>query len=358
MNSFLPPAHNLTGIQLESGWKLVRKITPANGATGGNFGVGYEAERDGQVAFVKAIDFVRALKSADPIRDLAQLTSAANFEREAHEFCGSKRLSKIVRILQFEYINTSPTGDPLQQVACLVLEFGEGDLRSKLSSSPNVKPSWILGVLRDVALAIEQLHRHGISHQDIKPSNVISVPDAAKPRRGGMKLGDLGRVVRKGVMGPFDAEAWPGDPHYMPPERWYGVNPKEWQDSREASDAFMLGSLVFFLFVRVSFQSLLMAEIPESFKPNIWRGDFEEKLIAVLRHAQAQVLLTSLKPNLPEEIADSVIQIVIELTDPDPYVRGDKRARRQVGHPVGMERFHQRFRELALRAAIFERTRK
>ena len=83
------PAHSLVGQTLASGWTLVTKLSPAKGATGGNFGVGYVGEKKGEQSFVKAVDFVGALRSADPLKELAQLTSQANFEREALEYCGT-----------------------------------------------------------------------------------------------------------------------------------------------------------------------------------------------------------------------------------------------------------------------------
>jgi eukaryotic-like serine/threonine-protein kinase len=264
-------------------------------------------------------------------------------------------MSKVVRLIGHEYFN--PSGDPMQVVSCLVMEIGEGDLRSQLKGL--VLPcSLSLSVLRDVALALDQLHRSGVSHQDVKPSNVISMERLVATPKVEMKLGDLGRVIRKDVAGPFDANHWPGDKHYMPPERWYGYRPPEWPDQREASDAFMLGSLMFFVFTGVPIQPLLLSKLPDSHHPNNWRGGYDDTLKVVLQDAQARVIADHLLPVLGDDVRDGVIELAKQLTEPDPMLRGDPRARRSVGRPVGMDRVHQRLRELALRAAIQERVGK
>jgi serine/threonine protein kinase len=357
------PAHALEGTTLSCGWTLVQKLPLRPGATGSNFGVGYIAERNGQRAFVKAIDFVRALQSSDPLAELASLTSQANFEREALEYCGNRNMSKVVRLLAHEYVNVDPSGNPLGQVACLVMEFGPADLRSHVKGGLAQLPcSWILAVLRDVALAIDQLHRGGVAHHDVKPSNVISMTTNVPPPSGssngdaGMKLGDLGRIVRKGVPGPFDAMGWPGDPRYAPPERWYGFRPPAWPDERDAADIFMLGSLMFFLFIGVPIQPLLFKRIPDPFKPNAWRGGFDPALLLVLKDAHVRCLQEDLAPAIPQSLRDELLAIASDLTNPDPEKRGDVRARRTVGRPVGIDRIHQRLRRLSLSAAVLERT--
>jgi eukaryotic-like serine/threonine-protein kinase len=205
---------------------------------------------------------------------------------------------------------------------------------------------------------LDQLHRSGVSHQDVKPSNVIAMEALSGALTVDMKLGDLGRVIRKDVAGPFDAALWPGDGHYMPPERWYRYRPPEWPDEREASDAFMLGSLMFFMFAGVPIQPLLVSKLPSSHLPSNWRGGFDDNLKVVLQDAQARVIADHLAPVLADDVRDGVVELAKQLTEPDPMLRGDPRARRSVGRPVGMDRIHQRLRALALRAAIRERVKK
>lgn len=352
------PAEQLVGKTLKSGWTLVERLRRIPNGSGSNFGVGYFAERGAERAFVKAIDFVDALNDPDPLAKLQQLTSRATFEREAMELCDHKRLSRLIRLISHEYINLDPTGNPLHQVHCLVMEVGRGDLRHQLSTSGVFPPSVILGILSDVALGIGQLHRCGVAHQDVKPSNVISMKDVIENRENVFKVADLGRVVHKDKPGPFDHLPWPGDGHYAPPERWYGFAPSNWTDAREASDAYMLGSLVFFLFTETPLQPLLNQRIPHPMRPGVWIGAYADPLIHVLRSIQFNIITDTLAPQAPPSIRDSIVAAVKELIEPDPAKRGDKKARQQVGSPVGLERFHSRFRQLSLMAAIQERVKR
>ncbi len=355
----LSPAHQLVGHQLQCGWLVTKKLTRAPGGTGGNFGVGYIAEKEGKEAFVKAIDFVAALGSADPIKELARLTTEAEFEKEALDYCGGRRMSRVIRLVAHEYVNVGPGA--LDRVSCLVMEFGPADLRAHITGTSSIPASWSIAVLSDVALALDQLHRGGVAHQDVKPSNVISMSTRVPPSVGAtaqsanMKLGDLGRIVRKDVAGPFDDIPWPGDKTYSPPERWYGHRPSEWQDERDASDAFMLGSLIFFVFTGTPLQPLLFREMPIAYLPGTWTGTYDATLISVVRHAVSKCLLSELTGRLHSELEGPLIQIAKELTDPDPTLRGDPRSRRRIGRPVGIDRYHQRLRALSLRAGVLER---
>lgn len=351
------PAAAITGQTLPSGWKLVQQLSKSPGGSGSNFCVGYVAERDGQKAFVKAIDFVKALNAADPIAELAQLTSLATFEREAMELCEAQNLSRLIRLLSFEYVNFDPTKNPLSQVYCLVMEIGVGDLRKQLSHVGVFSCSAVFGILSDVALGLSQLHRHGVAHQDVKPSNVISMTDLSVPNDALFKVGDLGRVVRKDKTGPYDGMAWPGDGHYAPPERWYGLVPAQWTDARESSDAYMLGSLVFFLLTGTPLQPLLWQRLSPVMRPGTWSGGYTEPLILVLRSLQLNIISDVLAPKVPPPLMDPLVAVVKDLIDPDPVKRGDRRARAQVGSPVGMDRFVPKFKHLANQAGIIERTR-
>ncbi|WP_431286531.1 protein kinase domain-containing protein [Roseateles chitinivorans] len=335
----------------------MQQLSKSPGGSGSNFCVGYIAERNGQKAFVKALDFVDALAAPDPVAELTKLTSLATFEREAMELCEANKLSRLIRLISHEYVNLDPTNNPMNRVYCLIMEIGAGDLRKQLSHLGVFSCSAVFSILADVALGMSQLHRHGVSHQDVKPSNVISMTDMTVPKDSVFKVGDLGRVVRKDRSGPYDAMAWPGDGQYAPPERWYGHVPSQWTDAREASDAYMLGSLVFFLFTATPLQAIVANRLPPLMHPGTWAGGYNEPLILVLRSLQLNIISDDLVPKVPASLKDSLVAIVKELIEPDPAKRGDKRARAQTGKPVGLERFVPRFRQLATQAGILERVK-
>ncbi len=347
--------HNLQGITLASGWKITQQLPRAADATGGNFGVGYIATRDGETAFVKAIDFVLAMRSTDPVQALADMTNDALFERNVLEYCTSKGMSHVLRFFGSEYVTLNPN-DLMSRVLCIVMEVGDRDLRRERSMVANPSCVWTLKVMSDIALALTQLHRGGIAHQDLKPSNVIAVSNG-QPDSQVMKIGDLGRVTRQGEKGPFDHYPWPGDPSYTPPEIWYSHYPSDWNDKREAADAYMLGSILVFLCTGVTLQTLVVPLIPHQYHPRNWGGAFDKDLIPVLLNFHAVVLETKVRPVLMPEIADELMKIAYELTHPDPKTRGDVQARRVVGNPVGLNRIQQRIHGLYVKAAAIERGR-
>lgn len=352
------PAQLLEGITLPSGWVLVERLKRAPGSSGSNFGTGYKARRtvDGKTerAFIKAMDLARAFGAPDPFAEMFKLTAESEFERRALEHCKDRRLSRLIQLISWEYVNQDPAGNPLNQVLCLIMEIGDGDIRKQLTRTGALPTSAILHVLEDTALGMAQLHRNGIAHQDVKPSNVISMTDMSNAAKNLFKVADLGRIVRKGMTGPYDTYPWPGDGNYQPPERWYGFVPPQWPDAREASDAYMLGSLACFLFCGVPMQPLLGREIPPAMLPGTWAGGYNDSLIQVLRSKQSSILATTIAPTINERVRDGVIAIINELVEPDPLKRGDKRARAQTGAP-GLDRFQSRFKQLRLHAAIDEK---
>lgn len=331
------PKSQLLGKTLDSGWTLVEQFVPTKHSTGGNFGVGYKATRGNEIAFVKALDFVAAVSAADPFKELQSLVAEATFEKDVLAFCSDQTMSRVVKFLGHEYFNPGDPAEMHNRVSCLIMELGSDDLRGMVHKTAVRTFTWNLQIMRDVAQALAQLHRSGIAHQDIKPSNVIRVDGATGVAANQVKVGDLGRVVRRERPGPFNSTPWPGDTRYMPPERWYGYVPPDWTDAREAADAYMLGSLLLFLCTGTSVQMLVFQNIPDPFKPGAWMGGFDQDLLAVLQDAHDKVLANHLMPAVPAALQDDVMALAKALTKPNPLDRGDLRARRQVGRPVGID---------------------
>lgn len=350
------PKSQLLGTTLASGWLLAEKLEPSKGSSGGTFGVGYKATRGNEIAFVKAIDFVDAISAPDPLMELTKLSSIANFEKDVLSYCAQRGMTKVLKFIGHEYVSSDPN-NPLTRVSCLIMEAGTEDLRRLFNAKGTGACAWNLQVLRDVSQAIAQLHKGGIAHQDIKPSNVIEVAGNGKDSNT-MKVGDLGRVVRRGQTGPFDTLSWPGDRRYSPPERWYGFVPPDWSDARDASDAYMLASLMVYLFTGATLQSLVFNLIPPAFQPGTWTGSFDQDLMPVLVDAHSRVLNEHLLPQLEPAIADRFFAIAKGLSNPDPLKRGDINSRKQIGRPVGMDRVHQKLNALALTAMAIERGKK
>jgi serine/threonine protein kinase len=115
----------------------------------------------------------------------------------------------------------------------LEMEFVDGlPLHEWRRQGPPTLPRQI-AALRDVALALEHIHAHGIIHRDIKPENVLVGKD------GRPKLSDFGlaKITDGGIEQTSTVTgAIVGTPTYMSPEQ--ALKPKN-ADAR--SDIFSLG---------------------------------------------------------------------------------------------------------------------
>ncbi|MBL4849723.1 MAG: serine/threonine protein kinase, partial [Planctomycetes bacterium] len=148
------------------------------------------------------------------------------FQREA-ELLAKVSHPNIVGVLDF----ASDAGRPY-----MVFDYVAGeDLRSLCSASP-MDPQQVARIGRDLAAALDLLHRRGIIHRDLKPENVILRPD------GSPVLLDFG-LARE-----LDAERLTvtgtilGTPSFMAPEQANGLT-----DLDGRTDVYGLGAILFFL---------------------------------------------------------------------------------------------------------------
>jgi BR serine/threonine kinase len=126
----------------------------------------------------------------------------------------------------------------------IILEYAErGELFDFLVSRQNFPVELAIEIFRQLILAVEYLHFHGICHRDLKPENILL--DSCDR----IKIADFGfaRWVRAGVTATSC-----GSPHYAAPEVIRGIL----YDGRLA-DIWSLGVILFAL-VCVSFRILLL----------------------------------------------------------------------------------------------------
>ena len=338
----LPPAARLLGITLPSGWTIVERVERLDGQTGGSFSIGYLAknEKTEFVAFLKALDFSKALEEEEQLEALERSIAAFRFEQDLLGVCEQRKMSKVVRALDSGYIKVDST--QLGRVPYLLFEPADGDIRKAIIGFDEIKVSWIFAILHEVALGLEQLHYAQVAHQDIKPSNVLAFKDTS------FKISDLGCASRKDVGGPRDGMRVAGGWSIAPPEMAYGEKSEDWVVARVASDLYSLGSLIVFLFVGASMNAIVKSHIPEEKQSLTWRGKYREVLPFVVdAYAKA---FDEISSSIDCKFADDTMTIVRQLCEPDPLRRGDPRWIGKANNQYDVRRYVSRFAALRRRA--------
>ena len=281
LSTIISPAHQLVGLALADGWRVVAAFNPPPGATGGCFSVGYLVQNtDGRTGFLKALDFSPALQSPDPTAALKPLLDAFEYERNILTICDEKRMTKVATAIAHGTVDV-PGGGLLSRVSYLIFERADRDARAHLAIAAQFDAAWRLRSLHNVATALWQLHAHRIAHQDLKPSNVLVFGPTSK-------VSDLGRASQFGVVAPHDGAPFAGDPQYTPIEVLYGQIDPDWRRRRLGADLYLFGSLIHFFFAQVAITPAIAVKLDPSFYPRNW-GDTWASVLPYATHLIASV---------------------------------------------------------------------
>jgi serine/threonine protein kinase len=339
------PHQLLEGLELNNGWRAIQKLQRDESGTGGSFSCGYIAERsDGQRGYLKALDFFSTLtKDNDPARVLEPLILAFNFERDLLSKCRDSRLSHVVSALEDGKI-TVPGVPPPATVLYIIFELADGDVRTQMSVAEHFQLSWVLRALHQIAVGLAQLHSINVAHQDLKPSNVLLFNKA-----NSSKLADLGRAAAKGFEPPHYNFPIAGDYGYAPPELLYGAAPRSWDAKRMGCDAYLLGSMIASLFTTIGMTPLVTMGLDKRFHWTNWRGSYEE-VLPYVRIAFAEAV-DYIADEFPIECKNELTEIVKQLCEPDPLLRGHPRDRAmKSGNQYSLQRYISQFDLLAAKA--------
>ena len=143
------------GTTVSDAYRLVRRIGE------GALGTVYEATPlgRGKRCAVKVLHGA----IAESVGDLARFHSQAEMASRLQD-------PNLVRVLDF---GTVDTGQPY-----LAMEYLDGeDLASRLARVGRIKPPSVTYILKQVALALAPLHKQGLAHLGIKPSNIFLITD-------------------------------------------------------------------------------------------------------------------------------------------------------------------------------------
>jgi|SRR5215213_1322498 len=170
------------------------------------------------------------------------------------------------------------------------------------------------------------------------------------------KLADLGRAARKGYTAPHDSTTWAhGDRGYAPLELLYGREHPDWNIRNIGCDAYLFGSMIVFFFTSVSMTSLVLSHMDPAHHHSKWTGGYDT-ILAYVQDGFGKAL-QSFAAAVPTTVRKQLMQIVTELCNPDPKLRGAVGARN--GGKNFMECYVTRLDVLAYKAerGLFEELR-
>ena len=165
-----------------------------------------------------------AIKIIHP--ELARSSSAIDFFRREARACSRVGHPNIVEVIDF--------GELTDGRFFFAMELLNGEsLAESLDREERLSPGRAIGVFRQIARALQAVHRQGIVHRDLKPANVMLVD--REDRQDFVKVLDFGCTA-------FDNEAGEepaGTPGFMAPELVQGAPP------RPAMDIYATGVMLY-----------------------------------------------------------------------------------------------------------------
>lgn len=304
------PAEQLLGMTLAGKWKVIDRIRRDTVRSGEPRSSCYRAiSSDGEDAFIKAFDFRQADIDTDP-KSLENMLREFNHERDVHELCREKRLTRVTRIHDASKVVVNG-----HAVHFLVCEYAPRSLREEHPPGEGEVPAWArLEALRKVAAGVAQLHWASVAHQDIKPSNAVACAS------GDVKISDLGSSSCRVLPPvPHDLLSFCGQPNYAPYELLYSFD-GGWVQRRIGCDIFLLGNLLYTSFSGHSLSYMIMHMLAEELRYD--KTDDYELVLPYLIEIHNEYVPAFVSVCFPDVVHKDAARLLLSMCHPDPRVRG------------------------------------
>jgi serine/threonine protein kinase len=344
-------AQMLIGVELKGGWIVKKKLERENYQSGGVYSCCYEVENGLRKGFLKAFDYSAANKvSEDFVDQMKNILTAFSLEKEILEKCMTYRCKNVIQILENGSLEVKDA-EKYPRVEYLILEYAEkGDVRNAISEN-NVSLEWKIRSLHQLAKGLNELHKISIAHQDVKPSNIVTL------KSGLTKITDFGSAItlssEKNELPKHLNNDYAGSWEYAPPELLYGDINTDPIIRRIGCDLYLLGSMVAFYFTNISMTALIKMNLEDGlcWTKNSNYGNYNAiKSYVILAFERALEDIGRQIENV--YLREKVLLIIKFLCNPDPLKRGHIKNITELGSNYSLERFVTMFDLLATRIKL------
>ncbi len=300
--------------QLPPGF-LLRDLVLSERIGRGGFGVVYKATRGTRTYAVK-VPRIDVSGSDAEARARAEKELADMSRRISTEISSLKAVRHKSVIEVTEFFSWDPTSGDIggeSGVPIIVMPFIAGPQMDTWVERDKPSLRQILYAFRDLADALEEVHRRSISHRDIKPENILMTP------AGYPVLIDFG--IAKGQAAATNTERGSllGTKHYFPPEyvtyyRTRGALKGQPYRFLPTHDLFALGSTFYRLLTGLHATAPFVGE-------SAFEGSGVDQRLIELADECNWIAPSRLNPAVPPEL-DAIILKLIELRPADRFQAG------------------------------------
>lgn len=352
----------LKGKRRGTEWNVGELIGQQKGNTPGAFSVGYHVTNgDGVRAFMKVSALSLFQTSDDILGNITRTANAHSFERSILEHCNGNSMDRVVTALDFGDDQIEIDGK-VDFIFFLIFEMADGDMRKHVTKDGEMDLLWGVTTLHNMFVATSQLHSGYIAHNDIKPANALIF------NKDVQKIADLGRATSEAFPAPHDILNCAGDLRFAPPEQLYpsAHNHPDLNrvQKRMVGDLYNLGSLLHYLITARMITPDVISTMRPEHRPRTELGGSQDSYQTALpywREALAgqlerlpQTAITRFGPGTERE-SQMLVEMIVQLCEPDPMLRGNPKNRQYRENPFGLNRYISSLdnvkRRLAVKAA-------